>query len=108
MQKMFGDPIYFIDLPESAVILQPHWQDSVKKNSTCCSCMCCNGSKNAESQLHAVASTWSSSVELPVQIILLGIAADLGLTVFASDTTDAYGTLSCTMLNLLSIYEVNN
>ena len=52
--------------------------------------MCCNGSKKAAPQLHAVASTWSSCVELPVQRIFLGIAADLGLTVYGGDATDAY------------------
>ena len=52
--------------------------------------MCCNGSKNAAPQLHAVASTWSSCVELPVQRIFLGIAADLGNTIYGGDATDAY------------------
>ena len=52
--------------------------------------MCCNSSKKAAPQLHAVASTWSSCVELPVQRIFLGIAADLGLTVYGGDATDAY------------------
>ena len=52
--------------------------------------MCCNGSKQAAPQLHAVASTWSSCVELPVQRVFLGIAADLGLIVFGGDATDAY------------------
>ena len=52
--------------------------------------MCYNGSKKAAPQLHAVASTWSSCVELPVQRIFLGIAADLGLTVYGGDATNAY------------------
>ena len=52
--------------------------------------MCCNGSKKAAPQLHAVASTWSSCVELPVQRIFLGIAADLNLTIYGGDATDAY------------------
>ena len=52
--------------------------------------MCCDGSKRAAPQLHAVASTWSSCVELPVQRIFLGIAADLGLMVYGGDATDAY------------------
>ena len=43
--------------------------------------MCCNGSKNEASQLHDVASTWSSDVELPIQRVFLGIAADLGNTI---------------------------
>ena len=52
--------------------------------------MCCNGSKQAAPQLYAVASTWSSCVELSVQRVFLGIAANLGVTVFGGDTTDAY------------------
>ena len=56
--------------------------------------MCCNGSKKAAPQLHAVASTWSSYEELPVQRVFLGIAANLGLTIFGSDATDAYADSS--------------
>ena len=52
--------------------------------------MCCNGSKKTASQLHAVGSTWSSCIELPVQQVFLGIAADLDLTVYGDDATDAY------------------
>ena len=52
--------------------------------------MCCNGSKNAAPQLHAVASTWSSCVELPVQHLFLSIAVDLNLIVFGGDATDTY------------------
>ena len=52
--------------------------------------MCCNGSKKAAPQLHAVASTWSSCVELPVQQVFLGKASDLGLKVYGGDATDAY------------------
>ena len=90
MQKMFGNPIDPIGLPDSAVILQPHWQYSVKRSRIRRYRICCNGSKNAAPQLHAVASTWSSCVELPVQWLFLGIAADLGLTIFGGDATDAY------------------
>lgn len=52
--------------------------------------MCCNGSKKAVPQLHAVASTWSSFVELPVQRLFLGICEDTGLTIYGGDATDAY------------------
>lgn len=33
---------------------------------------------------------WSSSVELPIQHLLLGIYADPGLTVFGGDETGTY------------------
>ena len=87
---MFGEAIDPITLTETPVVLQPHWQYLVKRSGVRQSRMCCNGSKKAAPQLHAVASTWSSCVELPVQRIFLGIAADLGLTVYGGDATDAY------------------
>ena len=37
-----------------------------------------------------MASTWSSCVELPVQIIFLGILPDLWNTIYGGDTTDTY------------------
>ena len=52
--------------------------------------MCCNGSKNAAPQLHAVASTWSSCVELLVQRVFHGIAADLGNIIYGGNLMDAY------------------
>ena len=56
--------------------------------------MCCNGSKNTTPQLHDVASNWSLCVKLPVKRILMGIAADLGLTIYGGDATDAYAHYS--------------
>ena len=55
--------------------------------------MCCNGSKKAVPQLHDVASTWSSCVELPIQRLFLGICANTGLTIYGGDATDAYAYL---------------
>ena len=52
--------------------------------------MCCNGSKKAAPQLHAVVSTWSSCVELLVQRLFLGICANAGLAIYGGDKTDAY------------------
>ena len=52
--------------------------------------MCCNGSKKAVPQLHAVASTWSSYVELLVQCLFMGLCADIGLIIYGSNATDAY------------------
>ena len=89
-QKMFGEPIDPNLIKGAKVVLRPHWQYSVKRYGVRRSRMCCNGSKKAAPQLHAVASTWSSCVELPVQRVFLGIAADLGLTIFGGDATDAY------------------
>jgi len=61
-QGMFGKARYPDGLPKSAVILRPHWQYVVKRSGVRRSRMCCNGSKKAVPQLHAVASTWSSCV----------------------------------------------
>ena len=69
--------------------------------------MCCNGSKDAAPQLHDVASTWSSCVELPVQIVFLGIAADLGNTIYGGDAMDAYAhapSPSNTFLTVDNVY----
>ena len=90
IQKMIGDPIDPVGLPNSAVILRPHWQYLVKQSSVWQSLMCCNGSKNAVPQLHVVASIWSSCVELPVQRLFLGIAADLGWSIFGGYATDPH------------------
>ena len=52
--------------------------------------MCANGSKKAALTLCAVASTWSSCVELPIQRMFLGISAALNLKIFGADAIDAY------------------
>ena len=40
--------------------------------------------------MHAVASTWSLCVELPIQQLFLGICANTGLIIYSGDATDAY------------------
>ena len=67
--------------------------------------MCCTESNNAAPQLHAVASTWSSWVELPVQRLFLGIAADLNLILFGGDSTDVYANSPIHSKNYLDIDE---
>ena len=52
--------------------------------------MCCNRSRASAPQLHAVASTWSSCVSLPIQRLFLGMCADLGMIIYGGDATDAY------------------
>ena len=94
MQGMFEEPIDSIGLPKNAVILRPHWQYTVKRSGRCCSRMCCNESKKEVSQLHAVSSTWSSCVELPVQRLFLGICVDSGSTIYGGEATDTYVHLS--------------
>ena len=89
-QKMFGDPIDPLTMLENRVIMRPHWQYSVKRSGIRRSRMCCNGSKAQVPKLHAVASTWSSCVELPIQRLFMGISAALELTIYGSDILDAY------------------
>ena len=89
-QGMFGDPVDRATLPKDAIILRPHWNYLVKRNGIRRSRMCCNGSKKAAPQLHAVASTWSSCVELPVQRMFMAIAAHLNLPIYGADCIDAY------------------
>jgi hypothetical protein len=44
----------------------------------------------ATPQLHALANTWSSCVEQPIQRIFLALCASQGLTIYGGDVTDAY------------------
>ena len=56
-QEMFGDPVHASTLPKDAVVLRAHWQYQVKRSGVRRSRLCCNGSKYAAPQLHAIAST---------------------------------------------------
>jgi hypothetical protein len=44
----------------------------------------------AAPQLHALANTWSSCVEQPIQRISLALCASQGLNIYGGDVTDAY------------------
>ena len=72
-----------------------------KINCTCCYHICFNGSNSSSPKLHNVASTWYSSVELHIQWMLMGIAADLGLTIYGGEITDAYAHFPAQNSNLL-------
>ena len=89
-QGIFGIPTDPIGIPPGSIILYPYWQYAVKQFGVHQSRLCCNGSKKAIPQLHAVASTWSLCVELPIHQIFLGICANAGLTIYGGDATDAY------------------
>ena len=80
-QQMFGDPIDPLLMPNNGIIMRSHWQYKMKRDGTRRSRMCFNGSKNAVPNLHAIASTWSSCVHLPVQRLFLGICAALELNI---------------------------
>ena len=86
---MYGTPI---DKPKSrdTIILRPHWQYNIKRDGTRRSRLCCNGSKRAAPLLHAIAQTYSSCVEHPIQRLFLAIAASLNLRIYGGDAKDAY------------------
>jgi len=62
--KMYGEPVR---KPPGAIVLRPHWQYSIKRDGTRCSCNCCDGSPQSAPLLYGIASTYSSCVEQPVQ-----------------------------------------
>ena len=87
--QMFGKPI-MIDPKTKPIILRPHWQYNVKRDGTRRARLCCNGSKYAAPILHALAMTYSSCVEHPIQRLFFAIAAQLNLKVYGGDAKDAY------------------
>ena len=88
-QGMFGKPFNPKILDPDAIVLHPQWACAVKRNGTWRSRSCCNGSKQAAPGLHAIASAWSSCVEMPIQRLFLAVAASEGCTVCGADVTDA-------------------
>ena len=88
--QMFGEPILPPDDPRT-IILRPHWQYHVKRDGTRRARQCCNGSKYAAPLLHAIAMTYSSCVEHPIQRLFFALAAHLNLKVYGGDAKDAYG-----------------
>ena len=49
-----------------------------------------NGSKFTAPLLHAMVSTWSSCVELPIQCLFIALAAQKGLCMYRGDARDTY------------------
>ena len=88
--QMYGEPILPPNDPNT-IILRAHWQYHVKRCGTRRARLCCNGSKYAAPTLHALAMTYSSCVEHPIQRLFFGIAAQKGLKVYGGDAKDAYG-----------------
>ena len=84
---MYGTPV---NRPKGAIVLRPHWQYHVKRCGTRRARQCCDGSKRAAPMLHALASTYSSCVEHPIQRLFFGIAAARNLRVYGGDAKDAY------------------
>lgn len=85
--EMFGAPI---PRPKNAIVLRPHWQYSVRRSGERRSRNCCDGSKRAAPTLHALARTYSSCVEQPIQRLFLALAAIENNLLFSGDAKDAY------------------
>ena len=63
---------------------------SSKRSGVRRSGQCCNKSKFAAPLLHAMVSTWSSCVELPIQRLFICLSAQKGLCMYGGDACDAY------------------
>jgi hypothetical protein len=85
--EMFGRPVY---RPPNSILLRPHWQYSVRRNGDRRSRNCCDGSKRAAPLLHALAKTYSSCVEQPIQRLFIALSATLDHQLFSADAKDAY------------------
>ena len=86
---MFGDDMAR-PLEENAVILRSHWQYHVKQDGQRQARQCCDGSKRAAPLLHALAKTYSSCVEHPIQRQFLALAAQQNFRLFGGDAKDAF------------------
>ena len=91
--QMFGDPV-LLENKSNHIILRPHWQYSVKRDGTRRARLCCNGSKYAAPILHALAMTYSSCVDHPIQRLFFSIAAQRNLKVYGGDAKDAYASFA--------------
>jgi hypothetical protein len=85
--RMYGEPQR---RPSNAIVLRIHWQYTLKRCGEQRSRNCCDGSKRAAPLLHAVASTYSSCVEQPIQRLFFALAAQQDLQVYGGDAVDAY------------------
>ena len=79
--QMFGDDMAR-PLEENAVILRLHWQYHVKRDGQQRARQCCNGPKRAAPILYALAKTYSSCVEHPIQRQFLALATEQTFLLF--------------------------
>ena len=87
--QMFGEHMAR-PLEENAIILRSHWQYHVKRDGQRRARQCCDGSKRAAPILHALAKTYSSCVEHPIQRQFLALAAQQNFLLFGGDAKDAF------------------
>ena len=77
-------------LEENAVILRLHRQYHVKQDRQQRAQQYCDSSKQAVPILHALAKTYSSCVEHPIQQQFFALAAEQNFLLFGGDTKDAF------------------
>ena len=85
---MFGKGIVH-PLEENAVILRSHWQYHVKRDGQRRAKQCCNGLKRAAPILYALAKTYSSCFEHPIQRQFLALATKQNFLLFGGDAKNA-------------------
>ena len=76
--------------PSKAIVLRPHWQYQLKGTGDRLSRNYCDGSKRAASAFHAVTSTYSSSVDQPVQRLFFALVAINDHKVYGGDIKDTF------------------
>jgi hypothetical protein len=89
---MFSAPM---KRPPDAIVLRQHWQYHIKRDGTCCSRLCCNGSLGAAPALHHhLAETYSSCVDQHVQHLFFALSAFLSYKIFGGNTHNAFAHYS--------------
>ena len=85
---MFGEPCI---PPTDAMVLRPQWTSRVKTNGKRQRCLCGDGSKQAQPQLHLdCQANFASCLEHPILQMFVAICAALGLILFTGDAQDAF------------------
>ncbi|KAI2507364.1 Reverse transcriptase (RNA-dependent DNA polymerase) [Fragilaria crotonensis] len=85
-QEMYGSAIY---PPAGAIILQQHWNYSIKADGTRKARNCCDGSPRAAPALK-LANTYSSCIEQPCMRMFIALCANEGYICIKVDATNAY------------------
>jgi hypothetical protein len=84
---MYGRPR---KAPPGAIILRLHWQYQIRRSGERRARNCCDGSPRAAPTLHAIASTYSSCVDQPIQRLFYALSARMNYRVYGGDAQDAF------------------
>jgi hypothetical protein len=85
-QEMYGPAVY---PPAGAIILQQHWNYSIKADGTRKARNCCDGSPRAAPALK-LANTYLSCIEQPCMRMFFALCANEGYICIKVDATNAY------------------